>query len=79
MGKATLARQKAIGAIGVARVQKLDESGLTIIETSEYERLKERVAGLERQNKLLRSLALGCVETRTVAEQILAASMMGNV
>jgi hypothetical protein len=75
MGKATLARQKAIGAIGVARMQRLDEAGLTVLGIDDYERLRTEIADLKRRNKLLRDLALGCEGTRTVAEQILAAAM----
>lgn len=75
MGKATLARQKAIGAIGFARVGKLDDVGLTVLDTAELERLRARVAELERHNRLLRDLALGCEGTRGAAEMILAAAM----
>jgi hypothetical protein len=75
MGKATLARQKAIGAIGGGKVRQLEDAGLEVNERGTADRL----ACVERQNKLLRSLALGCVETRTVAEQILAAAMTGAV
>lgn len=45
MGKATLSRQKAIGTIGGGRVRQLEEAGLTILYTEEYERLKTRLAG----------------------------------
>lgn len=75
MGKATLARQKAIGAIGLARTQRLDDAGLTVLDTAEYERLKAELADLKRHNRLLRDLALGCEGTRDVAQQILAAAM----
>lgn len=54
MGKATLAHQKAIGLIGLARANKLrDEGPLTVLFTSDYEQLVARVAELERRCKLL--------------------------
>ena len=72
MGKATLARQKAIGAIGVARVQRLDDAGLTVIDTADYERMKADIADLRRQLKV--SL-LSADERQDAAAQILAAAM----
>lgn len=53
MGKATLARQRAIGAIGFARVGKLDDAGLVVIDAAEYERLKAELAEAKRQIKVL--------------------------
>lgn len=53
MGKATLARQRAIGAIGYARVGKLDDAGLVVIDAAEYERLKAELAEAKRQIKVL--------------------------
>lgn len=58
MGKATLAKQKAIGQIGQARTEKLYEAGLVVIEAAEYERLKERNAELERRVRLLRDMTI---------------------
>jgi hypothetical protein len=78
MGKATLARQRAIGAIGaigLARVQRLDDAGLVVLDAVELERLRERVAELERRNKLLSDLTLGTVEQRDVAGRILQEAM----
>ena len=72
MGKATLARQKAIGAIGVARVQRLDDAGLTVIDTADYERMKADIADLKRQLKML---LLSADERQDAAAQILAAAM----
>jgi hypothetical protein len=72
MGKATLARQRAIGAIGVARVQRLDEAGLVAIDQAEYERLKTELAEAKRQIKLLQ---LTPDERKDVAAQVLAAGM----
>lgn len=69
MGKATLARQRAIG---VARVQKLDDAGLTVIDTAEYERLKAELAEAKRQLKVL---LMSEGERKDVAEQVLAAAM----
>jgi len=53
MGKATLARQRAIGAIGFARVGKLDDAGLVVVDQSDYERLKADLVEARRQVKLL--------------------------
>lgn len=78
MGKATLARQRAIGTIGLARVQKLDDAGLVVLDAVELERLRERVAELERRNKLLRDLALGTAEQKDVAARILQVAMNGG-
>ena len=72
MGKATLARQKAIGAIGVARVQRLDDAGLTVIDTTDYERMKADIADLRRQLKVL---LLSADARQDAAAQILAAAM----
>ena len=72
MGKATLARQKAIGAIGVARVQRLDDAGLTVIDTADYERMKADIADLRRQLKVL---LLSADARQDAAAQILAAAM----
>jgi len=75
MGKATLARQKAIGTIGLARVQKLDDAGLVVLFEVDCERLRERVAELERRCKLLRDLALGTQEQKDVAAWVLQVAM----
>lgn len=52
MSKATLARQRAIGTIGYARVGKLDDAHLTIVDTDEYERLKAELAEAKRDQLL---------------------------
>ena len=75
MGKATLARQRAIGLIGAARAQKLADDGLVVLFEAEYDQLKARVAELERRNKLLRDLALGTQEQKDVAGRILQEAM----
>lgn len=49
MGKATLARQRAIGLIGQARTDKIYEAGLTILSTDDYERLKAELAECKRR------------------------------
>ena len=54
MGKTTLARQKAIGAIGPARVAKLEEAGLLIVDAAEHDKAVQRRAELEAENKQLR-------------------------
>jgi len=72
MGKATLSRQRAIGAIGFARVGKLDDAGLVVIDQVEYERLRTELAEAKRQIKLLQ---LSADERQGVAEQVLAAAM----
>lgn len=71
MGKATLAHQRAIGEIGVARAARLTEAGLVVLYLDEYQKLKERVADLEKQNKLLRDIAQDSVETSSIAAQVL--------
>lgn len=71
MGKATLARQKAIGAIGPGAVARLDNAGLAVIDCVELADLKRRCA-------LLRDLALGTAEQKDVAARILAAAMNGG-
>lgn len=59
MGKATLARQRANGLLGQGRVDKLYEEGkLVVLFNDEYERLKARVAELEKQNKTLREFVV---------------------
>lgn len=78
MGKATLAHQRAIGEIGQARAQKLTDAGLVVLFVTDYERLRERVAELERRNKLLRDLALGTAEQKDVAARILQVAMNGG-
>lgn len=54
MGKTTLARQKAIGAIGPARVAKLEAVGLQIVDAAEQAKLVQRRAELEREVEQLR-------------------------
>lgn len=54
MGKTTLARQRAIGAIGPARVAKLEAAGLLIVDTAGQAKLLERRAELEREVEQLR-------------------------
>jgi len=75
MGKATLAKQRAIGEIGAARTQKLVDSGLTILYTEDYERLTARLTELERQNKLLREIAADSTQTNVIAAQVLQEAM----
>lgn len=75
MGKATLARQRAIGTIGLARVQKLDDAGLAILDMVEHERLKARVAELERANRLLMDIANDTTRTNVIAAQVLKEAM----
>lgn len=75
MGKATLARQKAIGTIGGGRVRQLEDAGLTILFTEEYEKLTARVAELEKANKLLKDIAADTTQTSMVAAQILKEAM----
>jgi hypothetical protein len=69
MGKTTLARQKAIGTIGAARVAKLEEAGLVIVDFEELCRLKLRRDELEQEvQRLRRALDEG---PQTVAAQVL--------
>lgn len=75
MGRATLARQKANGHIGQHRTDKLYDAGLVVIEAAEYERLKARIAELERRNKLLSDLTGGAAERNDVAAQVLKEAM----
>lgn len=75
MGKATLARQKAIGTIGGGRVASLEQAGLVVLYTDDYERLKARLAELEKQNKLLRDIAEDSAQINVVAAQILQEAM----
>lgn len=72
MGKATLARQRAIGAIGAARVARLEEVDLLVVDRADYDRLKTELADAKR---MLRAYQLAPAELRTVAEQVMAASM----
>lgn len=75
MGKATLARQKAIGTIGGGKVRALEEAGLTIMYTEEYDKLAARIAELERRNKQLSDLTLGATERNDLAAQVLKEAM----
>lgn len=59
MGKATLARQKAIGTIGIGRVMRLEEAGLTVLFTADYERLTAELAEAKRRLSLLRDVTVG--------------------
>ena len=70
MGKATLAYQRAIGEIGVARAARLTEAGLIILWLDEYQRLKARVAELEKENATLREIALNSEELRATARMV---------
>lgn len=80
MGKATLAQQRAIGEIGQARAQKLIDAGLVVLFVTDYERLKERVAELERRCALLRDLALGVgAQKDDIAAQVLKAAMEARI
>lgn len=73
MGKATLARQRAIGTIGAARVQKLEDAGLLVVDKAEYEQLVARRKELEQEVQRLRqALAEG---PETVAAQVLREAM----
>lgn len=67
MGKATLARQRVIGAIGLAKTQRIDAVGVSLIDTLELDRLKARVAELERENKMLREIATDLAQTGVLA------------
>jgi hypothetical protein len=54
MGKATLAKQRAVGLIGQACVTKLyDEGALVVIFAAELECMTQQIAELKRQNRLL--------------------------
>lgn len=75
MGRPTIARQKACAAIGQARVTRLEDNGLIVLEATEYARLTARLAELERRTRLLRELALGSTAPADVAAQILATAM----
>lgn len=75
MGKATLARQRAIGEIGRARAQKLTDAGLVVLYADDYERLKDKLAALERENKTLREIAADTTRTNVVAAQVLKEAM----
>lgn len=75
MGKATLAKQRAIGQIGAARVDRLYVAGLVVIDAAELERLRARVAELERENRLLRDIAEGSAEMGATAALILKEAM----
>lgn len=56
MGNATLAKQRAQGLIGPARVDKLYDAGLVVMFSEEYEQLKADLADCKRENKLLREM-----------------------
>lgn len=75
MGKAALAKQRAIGQIGAARYDKLYDAGLVVVDAEEYERLTVRVAELERKNKLLRDIARDSAEINGIAAHILREGM----
>jgi hypothetical protein len=73
MGKATLARQKAIGTIGGPRVTNLEEKGLLVVDKAEYEQLVARRKDLEQEvARLRRALDEG---PQTVAAQVLREAM----
>lgn len=55
MGKTTLARQRAIGVIGPARVAKLEAAGLVVVDFEELCKLKLRRDELETEVKHLRT------------------------
>lgn len=68
MGKATLAKQRAQGLIGQGRVDKLYTEGqLVVIFAAELERLTQRIATLERENKTLRHIAADATQTNKEA------------
>lgn len=68
MSRSQLARQKANGLIHQHRVATLEAAGISLVYTDELERLKARVAELERQNKLLcQAAADGVAMLREVA------------
>jgi hypothetical protein len=74
MGKATLARQKAIGQIGLARVAKLEDAGLIVVDFEELARLKLRRDELEQEvRQLRRALDEG---PQTIAAQVLREAMV---
>lgn len=75
MGRAALAKQRAIGQIGAARIDKLYGAGLVVLDADEYERLKARVAELERENKLLRDIAEDSADMGATAALILKEAM----
>jgi hypothetical protein len=49
MGKVTLAKQRAIGAIGPARVARLEAAGLRIVDAAEDDKAIQRRKELERE------------------------------
>jgi len=75
MGKATLAKQRAIGEIGAVRTQKLIDAGLVVLYADDYERLTARLAELEHENKVLREIAADSTQTSVVAAQVLKEAM----
>lgn len=75
MGVAALSRKKAVDVIGQARVQKLEEAGLLVLDADEHARLRTRIGELERDRRLLLEAARGSGAASDVAAQILASAM----
>lgn len=62
MGHKTLARQRAIGAVGPARVSKLESAGLLVVDREEHDKAVQRRAELEQEvQRLKREAALALV------------------
>lgn len=77
MGKATLARQRAQGLINQGRVRQLEEAGLTVIYTADLERLRQRLADLEKDNATLRAIVADSTQVSVIAAQVLGEAMRG--
>lgn len=75
MGRAALSRKKAVDVIGQARVAKLEEAGLMVLDADEYARLKAKIGELERDKRLLQEAVRGSGAASDVAAQILASAM----
>ena len=75
MGKAALAKQRAIGLIGLARTDKLYDAGLIVLDAAEYEQLRARVADLEHDNHLLRQIVADSTAINTTAALVLKEAM----
>lgn len=55
MGHKTLARNRAMGVIGRGRVEAVEAAGVAFVDTAEQEKLVQRRAELEAENKRLRN------------------------